>query len=88
MTFESLLLIIVIVLLVSALPFWPHSRQWGYAPTGTVGLILVIFLFWIFLGDKNTTHVGDNIQAGMDDAAHDVKKLGREVKDSVRDMTK
>jgi hypothetical protein len=40
----TLLLIVVLLLLIGAVPTWPHSRNWGYGPTGGVGLILVIIL--------------------------------------------
>ncbi len=39
-----ILLIILILLLLGAVPAWPHSRSWGYGPSGGVGLILVIVL--------------------------------------------
>jgi hypothetical protein len=39
-----ILLIVLIVLLVGAIPSWPHSRNWGYAPTGGLGLVLLIVL--------------------------------------------
>lgn len=39
-----LLLIILVLLLVGGLPTWPHSRNWGYRPTGLVGLLIVILL--------------------------------------------
>jgi Protein of unknown function (DUF3309) len=45
-----LLLIILIVLLIGALPTWPHSSGWGYYPSGGLGLILVILLVLILLG--------------------------------------
>jgi hypothetical protein len=45
-----LLLIILIVLLVGALPTWPHSRGWGYYPSGGLGLILVILLILLLMG--------------------------------------
>jgi hypothetical protein len=44
----TILLIILILLLVGALPAWPHSRSWGYGPSGGLGLILIIILV-IFL---------------------------------------
>jgi hypothetical protein len=40
----TLLLIILVLLLIGAVPTWPHSRDWGYGPTGGVGLVLVIIL--------------------------------------------
>jgi hypothetical protein len=46
----TILLVILILMLVGVLPTWPHSRSWGYGPSGTVGLILVILLILVLLG--------------------------------------
>jgi hypothetical protein len=46
----TILVIILILFLVGALPTWPHSRSWGYAPTGIVGTILIIILILFLLG--------------------------------------
>lgn len=46
----TILLIILILLLLGALPTWPYSRSWGYAPGGGVGLILVIVIILVLLG--------------------------------------
>jgi hypothetical protein len=45
-----ILLILLIVLLLGAVPRWPHSRQWGYAPSGVLTLLLVIVLILFLLG--------------------------------------
>jgi len=45
-----ILLIVLVLLLVGVLPNWPHSKNWGYAPTGGLGAILVIILIMILLG--------------------------------------
>ena len=50
MTLGSILLIILILALVGVIPTWPHSREWGYVPSGGVGLILVIVLILFLLG--------------------------------------
>jgi hypothetical protein len=50
---STILLIIIVLLLLAALPTWPHSREWGYAPTGGLGLILIILLVLWFLGYLN-----------------------------------
>jgi peptidoglycan/LPS O-acetylase OafA/YrhL len=50
MTLSTLLLIIVILALVGALPTWPHSRNWGYGPSGLVGVLLVVLLVVALLG--------------------------------------
>ena len=44
MGLETLLLIIVVLMLIGALPTWPHSRDWGFYPSGGVGLVLVILV--------------------------------------------
>jgi hypothetical protein len=46
----TILLIVLIVLLVGGLPTWPHSRNWGYGPSGGLGLILIIVLILVLLG--------------------------------------
>lgn len=46
----TILLIFLILLLVGALPTWPHSRSWGYYPSGGLGLIAVILLILVLLG--------------------------------------
>ena len=45
-----ILIIILILILLGAFPAWPHSRGWGYGPSGVVGLILVILLILLLLG--------------------------------------
>ncbi|PLC51096.1 DUF3309 domain-containing protein [Pollutimonas subterranea] len=50
MTVGTILLIILILILIGVLPSWPHSRSWGYAPTGGIGLLLVILLVLLALG--------------------------------------
>jgi hypothetical protein len=46
----STILIIILILILGAFPSWPHSRAWGYGPSGVVGLILVILLILLLLG--------------------------------------
>jgi hypothetical protein len=50
MTLGTVLLILLILMLVGALPTWPHSRSWGYYPSGGVGLILVILVVLLLAG--------------------------------------
>jgi hypothetical protein len=50
MSVGTILLVILILLLVGAIPVWPHSRSWGYAPGGTLGSLLIIVLILILLG--------------------------------------
>jgi hypothetical protein len=45
-----ILLIVLILVLVGAIPSWPHSRQWGYGPSGGVGLVLLIIVILLLLG--------------------------------------
>jgi hypothetical protein len=50
MSVGTVLLIVLILLLVGAIPSWPHSRNWGYWPSGGLGLIVVIVLVLVLLG--------------------------------------
>lgn len=45
----TILLIVLIMLLLGAVPAWPHSRNWGYGPSGGLGLILMIVLILVLL---------------------------------------
>jgi hypothetical protein len=49
-TMGTILLIILILFLIGALPSWPHSRNWGYGPSGGLGLILVIVIVLVVMG--------------------------------------
>jgi hypothetical protein len=46
----TLLLVILILLLVGAFPAWPYSRSWGYAPSGTVGIVVVVVVVLVLMG--------------------------------------
>ena len=46
----TILIVILVMALLGVLPRWPHSREWGYAPTGGIGLILFIVLILLLLG--------------------------------------
>jgi hypothetical protein len=46
----TILIVILILILVGALPTWPHSRSWGYYPSGGLGLILLIFIILLLMG--------------------------------------
>ncbi|MBX3741771.1 DUF3309 family protein [Luteolibacter sp. SL250] len=46
----TILLILLILLLIGALPTWGHSREWGYGPTGGLGLVLIIVIILVLMG--------------------------------------
>jgi Protein of unknown function (DUF3309) len=46
----TVLLIVLILLLVGAIPSWPHSRNWGYGPSGILGVVLVVVLILALTG--------------------------------------
>ena len=46
----TILLVILVLMLIGAVPTWPHSRSWGYAPSGTLGLLVVILLLLAITG--------------------------------------
>ncbi|EKF18981.1 DUF3309 domain-containing protein [Nitratireductor pacificus] len=50
MSLGTILIIILILVLLGAFPAWPHSRGWGYGPSGILGLVLVIVLILMLMG--------------------------------------
>ncbi|MBN9203046.1 DUF3309 family protein [Methylibium petroleiphilum] len=50
MTLGTILLILLILILIGAIPNWPHSKNWGYGPSGGVGLVLVIVIVLLLMG--------------------------------------
>lgn len=50
MSIGMILLIIVVLMLLGAIPTWPHSKSWGYGPSGGLGLVLVILLVLVLMG--------------------------------------
>ena len=46
----TILIVVLVLALVGALPRWSHSREWGYFPTGGVGLVLVVVVILLLLG--------------------------------------
>lgn len=47
---EAVFAIVIIALLIGALPAWPHSRGWGYGPSGIIGALLLIMLLMVVVG--------------------------------------
>ena len=50
MSLGTLLIIILILILIGAIPAWPHSRSWGYGPSGLLGVVLVVVLILLLMG--------------------------------------
>jgi hypothetical protein len=46
----TILIVILVLILVGALPTWPHSKKWGYYPSGGIGLILLILIILLLMG--------------------------------------
>jgi len=46
----AVLLVILVLMLIAAVPAWPHSRSWGYAPSGTLGLVVLVLLLLALSG--------------------------------------
>ncbi len=46
----TILLIVLVLLLIGAIPSWPHSRSWGYGPSGGLGLVVIIVLVLLLMG--------------------------------------
>lgn len=50
MSLGTILLIFLILMLIGAIPTWPHSRSWGYGPSGGLGLLILIIVILLFTG--------------------------------------
>lgn len=50
MSLGTILLIILVLMLAGAIPAWPHSRAWGYGPSGGIGLTLLILIILLLMG--------------------------------------
>jgi hypothetical protein len=50
MSLGTILLVILVLMLIGVIPTWPHSRSWGYAPSGAPGLVVIILLVLVLTG--------------------------------------
>jgi hypothetical protein len=50
MSIGTIILIVLILMLVGVIPTWPHSRSWGYGPSGILGIIVVVLLILLLTG--------------------------------------
>jgi hypothetical protein len=50
MSLSTIILVILILVLVGVIPVWPHSRTWGYAPGGIVGLVVIVLVVMFLMG--------------------------------------
>ena len=50
MSIGTILLIILVLMLIGAFPTWPHSRSWGYGPSGGLGLVVLILIILLLMG--------------------------------------
>lgn len=50
MSLGTILLIVLILMLIGAIPTWPHSKDWGYYPSGGIGLVVIVLLILLLLG--------------------------------------
>ena len=50
MSLGTILLIVVVLMLIGAIPSWPHSQSWGYGPSGGLGVVLTILIVLLVMG--------------------------------------
>ena len=50
MSLGTILLIVILLMLAGAIPTWPHSKSWGYAPSGGLGLVLIVLVVFMLMG--------------------------------------
>ena len=85
MTTETILLLVLIIFIVGSLPTWPHSKSWGYTPTGIATLILVVFLVWAIAGGRPIFRSsGRDLSSTAQDLGQDIKTASRDAADSVK----
>ena len=89
MSTETLMLLIVILLVVGTLPAWPHSRSWGFGPTGILSILLIVFIVWAVAENRPLfrSSPAADIDSAIHEVGHDLKAIGREAADTVRDAT-
>lgn len=46
----TVLIIVIVLMLIGAMPRWPHSRNWGYYPSSGIGIILLVLVIWLLRG--------------------------------------
>ena len=81
MSTETLLLIIIISLVVGVLPAWPHSKEWGYAPTSILTILLVLFIIWAVASDRPLFRSRSRL-------GQDIRNVGQDMGDSMRRATR
>ncbi|RWO72948.1 MAG: DUF3309 domain-containing protein [Mesorhizobium sp.] len=50
MPITTIVIIVLVLILIGAVPAWPHSRSWGYGPSGVVGVVLVVLMVLLLMG--------------------------------------
>jgi hypothetical protein len=50
MSLGTILLVVLILMLIGVIPTWPHSKGWGYAPSGVLGLVVIVILVLLLMG--------------------------------------
>ncbi|AZV19648.1 MAG: DUF3309 domain-containing protein [Mesorhizobium sp.] len=50
MPITTIVIIVLVLILIGAVPAWPHSRSWGYGPSGIVGVVLVLLMVLLLMG--------------------------------------
>ena len=50
MSLGTIILVVLVLALLGAFPAWPHSRSWGYAPSGTLGVVVIVLLVLVVTG--------------------------------------
>jgi hypothetical protein len=50
MSLGTILLIVLVLMLIGVIPTWPHSKSWGYTPSGVLGLVLLVVIILLLMG--------------------------------------
>jgi hypothetical protein len=99
MSTETVVVIVMVLLILAALPSWPHSRDWGYGPSGVLMVIGVIVLAFLLFGDggfrgrggdadvSRPAGRGADIEGAAEEVGDGLKEAGRDIKRTVQDAT-
>lgn len=87
MSAETFILFLLLALIVVSLPFWAHSKSWGYKPTAVLTILLIIFLIWCNTQERPLFHKTirqEPIKQDMRSLGHEIRSTSHDVWNSIR----
>ncbi len=88
MTTDQMVLLVLLILVIGAFPAWPYSRAWGYGPMSALTVIVVILVVYALVIKPSSRPAGESLRSDVRAAGQDLKEMGRDAADTVRDAVK